>query len=174
MRSTAMKTVCLVILVLAFCHSAAYGQTKRGSLIPIKIQSTRLESFNEQRKIIFTGNVVARRAETTIWADQMTVLYRKDDKKTSSKNSGKEQVETIMAKGHVKITKGNRTATGAEGIYHDAEQTVVLTGNPQVWQDENMVKGDKITVYLAEDRSLVECNEGNRVEAVVYSEGEKE
>lgn len=160
-------------LVFFFISSVpSFGQTGEGKVTPIRIHSSRLESFNDQRKVIFTGDVVAKRAGMTLYADQMTVIYRKDqDKKGPSKNTNKEQVETIIAKGHVKITKGKRVATGTEGVYNDAEQNIVLTGNPQVWQGENMVKGDKITVFLAEDRSIVECQAGNRVEAVVYSEG---
>lgn len=165
----------LISLVLLFI-SAGTGLGSTGNkTVPIYIKAMRLETFNDRNKIVFTGSVVAKRADATLYADQMTVLYRKEEEKGQNKKSGhKEQVDVIFAQGHVKIVRGNRIATGDDGVYHDSEKNVVLTGNPRIWEGDNMVKGDKITVFLAEDRSIVESNAGNEVEAVIYSEnGEK-
>ncbi|MDO9462916.1 MAG: LptA/OstA family protein, partial [Deltaproteobacteria bacterium] len=63
-----------------------------------------------------------------------------------------------------------RIATGDEAVYYEAEQNVILTGNPKVWEGNSMIKGSKITVFLDEDRSIVESQEENRVEAIVYPE----
>jgi lipopolysaccharide export system protein LptA len=37
-----------------------------------------------------------------------------------------------------------------------------------VWRDDNVVTGERITIYLAEDRSVVEGGKEERVKAVFY------
>jgi lipopolysaccharide export system protein LptA len=49
---------------------------------------------------------------------------------------------------------------------------VVLVGDARVWQDENVVTGERITIFLAEDRSIVEGGTQGRVKGVFYSKGE--
>lgn len=165
------KRFCICFLMLlapvAVLHAADNSKRKT---TPIHIQAARLDSYNEQKKIIFSGDVVAKKAEITIYADQMTVFYRKVEDKEGRSGENTEQVEKIFAKGQVKITKGKHIATGNEAVYYEAEQYVILTGNPRVWYGTSMVKGDKITVFLAEDRSIVESQPGRRIEAVVYPE----
>ena len=51
---------------------------------------------------------------------------------------------------------------------------MVLIGNARVWQDENVVTGERITIYLAEDRSMVEGGAGGRVKGVFYPKREGE
>ena len=55
-----------------------------------------------------------------------------------------------------------------------AEQRVVLVGDARVWQDENVVTGERITIYLAEDRQVVEAGKDERVKAVFYPRREGE
>ena len=45
---------------------------------------------------------------------------------------------------------------------------VVLIGNARVWQDDNVVSGDTITIYLSQDRSVVQGGRQERVKAVFY------
>jgi lipopolysaccharide export system protein LptA len=37
-----------------------------------------------------------------------------------------------------------------------------------VWQDDNVVTGDTITIYLSQDRSIVQGGTQERVKAVFY------
>ncbi len=169
MEGTIFRKFCILILMLFAQAVVAYaGDTSDRKGTPIRIQASRLDSYNEEKKIIFSGDVVAKKAEMTIYADQMTVYYRKTEGKDAGQGGDAEEVEKIFAKGHVRIVKNNRTATGDDAVYYSAEQNVILTGNPRVWEGNNMVKGDKITIFLDEDRSIVESQEGNRVEAIVY------
>ena len=66
------------------------------------------------------------------------------------------------------ITKDCRIGTAKRAEYYDAEQRVVLIGNARVWRDDNVVTGERITIYLAEDRSVVEGGKQERVKAVFY------
>lgn len=162
-----MFLVCAMSL-FALSTASHATETPNRKAVPIHIKANRLDSYNKENKIIFTGDVIAKKAELTIYADQMTVFYRKAEGKEAGQGEGADQVEKIFANGHVKITKGNRIATGDEAVYYEAEQNVILTGNPKVWEGNSMIKGGKITVFLDEDRSIVESQKENRVEAIVY------
>ena len=41
-------------------------------------------------------------------------------------------------------------------MYYAKEEKVVLTGKPEVWQEGYRVTGEKITLFLKDDRSVVE------------------
>jgi lipopolysaccharide export system protein LptA len=109
--------------------------------------------------VVFSGNVVASQNSSTQWADRMEVYL--DDK-------GDNIVRTVST-GNVRIvTKDCRNGTAKRAEYYDAEQRVVLIGNARVWRDDNVVTGERITIYLAEDRAVVEGGPQERVKAVFY------
>ena len=66
------------------------------------------------------------------------------------------------------ITKDCRIGTAKRAEYYDDEQSVVLVGNARVWQEDNVVTGERIMMFLAEDRSVVEGGKQGRVKAVFY------
>ena len=62
---------------------------------------------------------------------------------------------------------GTRTATGGRAVFEQSERTVVLTENPVLHEGSNEVVGDRVVVYLDENRSIVEGGR-KRVKAVLY------
>jgi len=126
---------------------------------PVTVDADQLESLQKEGLIIFTGSVVARQDNQTQWADRMEVyLDAKGDR-----------IARTVSTGSVKIiTRDCKTGTAQRAEYYDAEQRVILIGNARVWQDDNVVTGERITIYLAEDRSVVEAGRQERVKAVFY------
>jgi lipopolysaccharide transport protein LptA len=62
----------------------------------------------------------------------------------------------IQAEGKLRIWWKDRYAEAEKGVYDDQLKTLILSGSPKTWQDENMVKGDKITYNLEDERVVVE------------------
>ena len=60
-------------------------------------------------------------------------------------------------------------ATGRLAIYEKQSEIIILTGEAQVWQGQNRILGERITVFLNEERSVAEGGSEQNVEAVVYS-----
>jgi lipopolysaccharide export system protein LptA len=144
---------------------------------------------NQENKAIFEGNVVLTKGALIVHSDVMVVFFKsanQDEQATSSEaganGKGKDSVPSergkvagggtlpimanrsvsmIEATGRVKIMKEDGQATCRKAIYHGNEDKIVLTGDPVVWQKGTRVTGQKITMYLAEDRSVVEG--GSRV-----------
>ena len=132
---------------------------------PVEVDADQLVSNQKQGLVVFTGNVVARHNNSTQYADRMDVYL--DDK-------GDKVTRTVSTGGVRIITRDCRTGTANRAEYYDAEQRVVLTGDARVWQDENVVTGERITIFLAEDRSMAEAGAGGRVKSVFYPKREGE
>lgn len=73
----------------------------------------------------------------------------------TNSESGKE-ISYIEAKGRVRIEKGGSRATSQHALYNKAEEKVILTGSPVAWQDGTRISGPKMTMFLKENRSVVE------------------
>jgi lipopolysaccharide export system protein LptA len=139
--------------------SAPATEGKNG---PVVVDSDTLESMQKEGLSIFKGNVVARQNNSVQYADRMEVY-------TDAKS---DRIERVVSTGNVRIiTRDCRMGTASRTEYYDAEQRVVLIGNARVWRESDVVTGERITIYLAEDRSLVEGGKQERVKAIFYSSG---
>jgi lipopolysaccharide export system protein LptA len=119
-----------------------------------------METLKKEGLIIFEGRVEARHNNNTQYADRMEVYL--DDKG--------EKVLRAISTGNVKVIASDcRTGTARRAEYYDAEQKIILIGNARVWQDENVVQGERITMYMAEDRSVVEGGRDGRVAVTFYT-----
>ncbi|MEX2146121.1 MAG: lipopolysaccharide transport periplasmic protein LptA [Candidatus Rokuibacteriota bacterium] len=127
--------------------------------VPVTVDSDKMERFGKESLVVFSGNVVARQNNSVQYADRMEVyLDEKGDK-----------ILRIVSTGSVRIiTHDCRTGTARRAEYTDLDQRMVLTGNARVWQDDNVVSGESITIFLSQDRSLVQGGTQERVKAVFY------
>lgn len=122
------------------------------------ITSDRLEGDTGQNVVRFVGNVIARRGDLTLCSESISIIYDRESK----------SVKELVAEGGVKIIQRNRTATGEKAVFVNAENKIILTGNPKVWEGANIIKGARITLFLAEDRGVVEADENTRVNATIF------
>jgi len=122
---------------------------KHDSSQPISVTADRLEADDVARQVKFVGNVVARQGA-------LTVFYQE----------GSQEIDRVEADGDVRIVQGARVATGNKGIFFREEGRVVLTGDARVHQGTDFVEGDVITVLLGEEKSIVQGQDGARVNAV--------
>lgn len=112
---------------------------------PVKITAESLEADNKKNTVTFKGNVVAKQGDMVIMADTMTVDYEKEG-----------GINTVQAAGNVKMSQADRVATGTRIVFYNPEQKIVMTGNPKIWQGDNLISCDKITVLLEQDRIFFE------------------
>ena len=77
------------------------------------------------------------------------------------------RVQNIVAVGNVRIDQGARWAVGGQAVFDQGQRTLVLTQNPVLHDGPNVVAGDRVIVYLDENRSIVEGGR-KRVKAVLY------
>ncbi len=127
---------------------------------PIKITSNNLEADNKRNMVTFKGNVVAKQEDMVIFSDVMKVRY-------APKGGG---IKTVEAIGGVKMTQEDMIATGQKIVFYNSEQKIVMTGNPRIWQDDNLISCDKVTVLLKEDKIFFE----GEVDTTIYPDSMKE
>jgi lipopolysaccharide export system protein LptA len=128
---------------------------------PIKIKSDQLLTDNSRKMATFTGNVAARQGDLTIYSDKMVISY-------SDVEGGISRSEVF---GNVRIIQGERRAQADHGVYDAKSATIILDGNPKVFQNSDMISGKAITYYLDQDKSEVTSDSGSRVEAIIHPKG---
>jgi lipopolysaccharide export system protein LptA len=145
-----------------------------GSKPPIHIEADRMVSMKTDNAVLFTGNVDARQGQMTIRAAEMTVYYLSNEEKAKMPQSEERSLKKLFASGNVEIQNEGMTGTGDKMEYYEAERKMILIGNSKVWQDNNLVTGHTVVVYLDQGKSIVERGEkkGERVKAFFYPGGE--
>jgi len=146
--------VCAALLAAPGMGSAAEGRS------PITISADTLELNRKARVAVYRGGVVAndRARGISILADQIEFFF----------DERMEEVERALATGNVRLSYGERRGVAERAEYYPTESRAVLIGHPKVWQNDDVVTGCKITLFLRDDRSQVEGCEGERVNAVLY------
>ena len=157
-------TIASLLFLSLLATPSVSGGTKEQEAI--HITSNHMEALDREGKVIFSGDVKAQKGDLTIYAQKLTVFYGK-----KKKGKGQKSLKRLVAQGDVRIVQGQKSASSEKAVYEKDREMIVLTGNAKVWQGKNVVTGERITVYLNEDKSIVESGAGKRVKAVVYTSG---
>jgi lipopolysaccharide export system protein LptA len=160
MRQILMTGLMLLILLPMLSFAEGQQPVARNEE-PIKIKSDKLHADNERKMATFTGNVATRQGDLTIYSDKLVVYYSEED----------DELSTAEVFGNVRIFQGDRRAQSDHGIYDAKKSTLVLDGNPKVFQNSDTITGKIITYYLDEDKSIVTSGDGSRVEALIHPKG---
>ncbi len=144
-------------------EGSGLGFVIKKSSSPIAISAKMLEADNRARRVTFRGDVVVKKDDITMTSDVVIASY----------GGATRQISRIVAEGHVKIVQGDMVATSGKAVYYNIEEKFVLTKGPRVVQGKNVVTGEKITVFMTEDRMVVEGGEEQRVKVTIFPEGEK-
>jgi lipopolysaccharide export system protein LptA len=182
------RILVLLLTGLPLAYGAPPKQPATEKEIPMRITATRLEADQKAGIIIFSGQVKALYGDSTLYSDKLLVYLKKqpappkgaakppEDKTEQSPlgDLGAGKIDRIVAKGQVRFVQADRVATGDEAIYYKDKDEVVLLGNPQLWQAENTLKGERIVFNIKSNKVLVESSPQRRVEALLYSKGSPE
>ena len=107
----------------------------------------------EKNIATFNNNVKVERIDSTIYSDKMDVFFipsSKEEKKSEeTKASGfmGNKIEKIIARGNVKVIRGDNISYSEEAIYTASDKKLILSGRP------------KLIIYSTED--LKDASSGN-------------
>ena len=151
----------------AVLPEASPAKAKKPVNPTIVINSNRFEVDNQRKIVTFSGDVDAKRDDFTMTCEKMVLYYREEAPKAASEKQ-EMRIDKIVATGQVTITRAEGGLASAEkATYYQEEEKIVLTGNPVVKQGDDFVEGSTITLFLKEDRSIVEGSKGKRARAVL-------
>jgi lipopolysaccharide export system protein LptA len=157
-------------------HAAAAQKGATEAADATIINSRTLSVDHNSNVVTFSGDVRAENDEMVIECQDMKVYYEEaPDGGAADRPDASYRVEKIVSTGDVRITRAlGGVATAETAVYHQAEEKMVLTGNPVVRQGKDYVQGDRIIFYIKENRSVAESAGSGKVKAVIFSgEGDK-
>ncbi len=158
---------------------------KNGS---VQVSTDRLEVNDKKREVTLTGKVTVRWQDMVLTCDRAKIYYKeikteqKQPEKSQAAPTGSDQgqnpgagdealshkIVRIEAEGHVKMVRGDQVALSGRALYTPQPRVIILTDSPQVWRGKDLLTGSRITVYLDQDRSVVESGPDSKVNATFY------
>jgi lipopolysaccharide export system protein LptA len=139
-----------MLAAIVLTAAASQGEApKKGSQTPMVITSNQMEAEKLGDKVTFIGNVVLKKEGLTLQSESMIVYYN-----TGTKDI--KEIKEIEASGNVIVHKDGRVALAQKAFYYSEDEKIVLTGDARIIENENELRGNKITLFMRSDRSIVE------------------
>ncbi len=138
-----------------------------GSKEPVNIDAAKLDYYDKEQKLIYTGDVVAVQGDSTLKASVLTIFLQKQDATgqggataptapgaAGAPGSGS-SVKHMEAQGPVTLTSKDQIGTGDGATYDKAENRVYLNGNVTLSQGTNVTQGDRLIYDLTNGQAQV-------------------
>lgn len=183
---SSMRTHCSSLFILfwmalattagVFSAGDISAQMPLASGDPVHIEADRMVSNQKENAVTFSGNVQAVQGELTINSDEMIVYYTRQAAANPEAQQENQEIKKIFAQGNVEIIQGALLATGNEVEFMADKKQVLLTGNTKVWQNNNLVTGEKVLLDLETETTIIEPGkkDGGRVKAFFYPDSSKQ
>ena len=141
-----------------------------GSHDPVNIDAGKLDYYDKEQKLVYSGNVVAVQGDSTLKASQLTIFILKTAAPgvtpggaetaaaTATAGAGpaaNSSVRHMDAKGPVTLISKDQVGTGDNATYDKSENKVTMTGNVTLSQGTNVTKGDRLVYDLTSGQAQV-------------------
>ena len=119
----------------------------------ILIESEELIITNEPLTTTFIGNVYAFDNEIKLWSDKILILYTETES----------QIDQIKCFGNSKLVKENQEIISENITYFVIDKKIYAKGDITLTQDENVMKGNELSVDLVKSTSIMKSSQNNKV-----------
>ena len=137
--------LCLLISLIFFLKIAFSDE--------ILIESEELIITNEPLTTTFVGNVYAFDNEIKLWSDKILILYTETES----------QIDQIKCFGNSKLVRENQEIISENITYFAIDQKIYAKGDITLTQDENVMKGNELSVDLVKSTSIMKSSQNNKV-----------
>jgi lipopolysaccharide transport protein LptA len=120
-----------------------------GNSTPVKVEAERLVLIQIKRLARFSEDVVVRRGDAVVRSPRMEARYDADG-----------QLTRLELRGGVDVRQGERRATGESADYDAHARTLVLLGDPKLYDQGDVLTGDRIDLALDSKEVRVERARG--------------
>ena len=171
-----IRTLTAGLAALALTTTVAFAQTATAFQLssdePVQIEADRLDVRDNEGKAIFSGNVQVVQGEISLRASEMTVSYAREGGESAGSAAGglgsAGNIRRIDATGGVSVRSGDQVATGDQGSFDMASETVTLTGDEVVLTDAgNVIRGCRLTIAMATGNADVQPCGNWRVQVLI-------
>jgi lipopolysaccharide export system protein LptA len=125
---------------------------------PVRIDADAMEFDYKTRVLTYRGSVMVTQADMKLRSDTLRVTLDMEHP---------DKPREVVAEGNVQIDQRERRATGGKAVFDNAARTVTLSEQARLQDGPNEVAGERVVVFLDEQRSVVEGGE-ERVRAILY------
>ena len=146
--------ICLLIFLISFLKISFSDE--------IMIESEELIITNEPLTTTFIGNVYAFDNEIKLWSDKILILYTETES----------QIDQIKSFGNTKLVRENQEIISENMTYFVIDKKIYAKGNITLTQDENVMKGNELSVDLVKSTSIMKSNLNNKVTVKINSGNE--
>jgi len=148
------------ISCLGGVKSMAPYEPKEGEEERIEISAQTMDYKPDESIILYQNACSLKLKDTDLQAQSISVHLK----------GKKGDMENIDAHGNVVILQNLREGRGEKAQYDLKKETIVLLGNPVlIDKDKGVVRGDKLTFYMADGRIIVENKDRERSTTVIKS-----
>jgi lipopolysaccharide transport protein LptA len=119
----------------------------------ILIESEELVITNEPLTTTFIGDVYAFDNEIKLWSDKILILYTETES----------QIDQIKCFGNSKLVRENQEIISENITYFVIDKKIYAKGDIILTQDENVMKGNELSVDLVKSTSIMKSNQNNKV-----------
>ena len=182
-RRTANAVSLATIMAYALLASPALAQRTGSPVLPggnsrepIHIDAGKLEYFDKEQRLVYSGGVLAKQGEATLKAPTLTIFFTKDEGKgkgakpnnaAAALGGGDNQVRRMEAAGPVTVTNKTQVGTGDRGVYDRVENKVFLIGNPVLTEGPHIVRGNAQSQLIYDLTSGRAQIVGGRVQSLI-------
>jgi lipopolysaccharide transport protein LptA len=122
---------------------------EEGQPTPVKVEANHLVLLQARRLARFTDDVIVRRGDAVVRSPRMEARY-----------DGEGQLTRLELRGGVDVRQGERRATGENADYDAKARTLVLAGDPKLYDQGDVLTGDRIDLALDSKEVRVERARG--------------
>lgn len=124
-------------------------ETRTTPAVPVKVEADRLVLLQAQKLARFTEDVVVRRGDAVVRSPRMDARYGEGGELTR-----------LELRGGVDVRQGDRRATGQTADYDARSRILVLQGDPKLYDQGDVLTGDRIDLALDSKEVRVERAKG--------------
>ena len=150
-----MKKISIVLLFFLL-HLNIYPEARK----PIEILADSMEWNKQLNQAVAIGNARAIQGQTTIKANKIIAVLSEDNN---------QQIKELKAIGKVVFLKNKQLATGDKATYYLNQDKVIITGNVELKNDGNIIKGEKLIIDFLTGLSKMESPGTNQKVKMKYS-----
>jgi lipopolysaccharide export system protein LptA len=187
-----MRAIRFSALLAAFALAAAAGPAsakgRTGGILPgatakdpVNIDAGKLDYFDKEQKLIYTGSVIVVNGPSTLKASRLIIfLDPPDSKKQPPPQQGGEakapaaegggasndRVRHVDADGPVTLVSKDQVSSGDRASYDRAENKVYLYGNVVWTQGDQVIKGEKLVYDVPTAQATVLGPDKGRVKSI--------
>jgi lipopolysaccharide export system protein LptA len=154
-RSSLAILACLALAAPGFAQVSALKGLDTSA--PIDVDAARIEIQDAANQAVFSGDVVIRQGQLTLYADSVKVLY--------TRKSGDPEMQRLDARGNVRLVSPTERATANTGIYDVDGRIITMTGNVVLDRGGSVLKGERLVLNLATGQSSFDARGGASAKA---------